>query len=937
MPTGFDNSYLTSLFGGSPTAVDLSSLYQGTSGGGTGASTATKYAPTAPWAPTAKASPVNNKVLTTAAVNRALNGAKLVDENSAQLDLKGASADYKKLFALYQSLGTLSGLASQINAKSLTTGEKDRIKTAFSRGLAEIKTYTESIGLDKIRLTEGQVLDSAKTTVGASKAASTYVTPPLVSGAVDNPVDGFAGDVRFNIKITRAGTDHTVAIDLAGLGATPRTLGNVVTFINDKLTAEGVGSRFATQRIPGVDRTVLVRGKPVKVGTTPDAWALKINLDSGDKVAFTPADTEPAIYLAQSVGNPDPDKNPKTADGVVGRQLLKFQADSTRFPSPPQPSGEANWVDGRVWAKDLDKASGAVRATQAGPDGSVYVLTDVTNQIDGQTIKGTQDVALQKYDSAGKLVFSRTLGAASTASGLALAVGPDGQIAVAGKVTGVLSGAIDGGTNSGPTGADKANSDSFVTVYSPQGEEQWTIRRGARANDEATQLAFGSDGAVYVAGRSQSALPGQTALGGWDSYVEGFKTDPAGKPQTLFTQTVGTAGQDHPGGLVVDGSNLILANVEDGRAVLRRFDISTAGALTDTRDLGDLQGGDIAGLALNGGRLVIAGSTSNAALSAGAITSAANGGTDGFVAELRTDLTPDGADALAYYGGSGDDKITGLTVSGGKVYVAGQAGADLPGQPAVGTKDGFVAALDVASGAVGWSRRFSGRDGYATPTAFSVGETGASVLDRLGLPQGQVGTAGSNQLSAISSVRAGDQFVIRNGTDHTRHTITIEVGDSLDNIATKLRRAAGYQADVKIVTTDGVRRLQINPATTRDSFELLAGPQGRDALSGLGLTEGLVRTTVLTKGKLLPADGKGQIYGLKLDEGLNLETASAQSHVAAQLAAAQGVIRQAYNDLKLAATPKSVIDAAKAASQPVSAYYANQIANYQQALARLGG
>src|SRR4051812_14654439 len=79
------------------------------SGAGTSSTTA-KVAPTAPWTnpPTA--------AQTSATVTAALAGHKVVDESAAKLDLPGASADYKKLFALYQGMSTLSDMATQISA-----------------------------------------------------------------------------------------------------------------------------------------------------------------------------------------------------------------------------------------------------------------------------------------------------------------------------------------------------------------------------------------------------------------------------------------------------------------------------------------------------------------------------------------------------------------------------------------------------------------------------------------------------------------------------------------------------------------------------------------------------------------------------------------------------------------------------------------------------
>ena len=928
MTVSFDSSILTNYY------ASLS----GGSGASSGAASR-KYAPTAPWSPTAKASPANTPGLMTEAVKQAMRGHKLIDESAAKLDLPGASADYKKLFALFQGLNTLSGVANQINGKSLTSGDKDRIKAVFNAGLAEVNGYTQALALDKIRIRQGEVLDQAKTAVGTPKTLANYVTPALVSGNIAAEVPALQGVVKFDIKIKRAGVDHDVSIDLSEMGSTPRTLGNVVTFINDKLIADGVGTRVATLRIPGGDRTVLAGGKPVKIGTNPDSWAMSVKVDSGDTVTFEAADTAPAVYLAQNVGNPDPDGKPLTPDGVVGRQILKLQTEPGTFGSPLKAPGETNWVDGRVWARDIDKTAGNVHATQVGPDGSVYVLTDISGKTAGQDIKGAQDVALQKYDSAGKLVYSRTLGAGNTASGLALTVSADGQVAIAGTVTGRLGGSTEGPLNSGSTGAFAADSDSFVTVFNAAGEEQWTQRRGARLNDEATHLAFGSDGSVYVAGRAQSMMPGTTALGGWDSYVEGFKADVAGKVQTLFTQSVGGVGTDRPGGLIVDGTSIVVANNESGHAVLRRFDVSGAAPVeTSSRDLGDLQGGDIAGLVMNGGKIVVAGSTRNSNLDTGRISQTHSGGVDGFVAQFDADLTEGSGNNVSYFGGSGDDRITGIAASGGRLFISGQAGAEISGLPAVGTKDGFVARIDVGSGVVDWSRRFTGKDGYASPTSIAVDESGASALDRLGLPKGTLQMTGSQQLTAASALRAGDQFEVRSGLSPIKKTITIETGDTLETLATKLRRALNFQADVKIVTTDGVRRLQIQPVNKRDTLEFLAGPEGKDALSGLGLPEGIVRTTITSRdGKSAPADGKGQIYGLKFDGKMTLDDATSISHVAAELATAMGVVRQAYKDLREAATPKSIAKAAAAVNGPVPAYLTNQISNYQQALARLGG
>ena len=925
MTVTFDTSVLLSYY-----QVKAGLTATGASAGASSTST-TKKAPTPPWQSSTQ------PLTATKAMQTLLAGRKIIDENSAKLDLPGASADYKKLFALYQGLGSLLSITEQAQTKNIGAQDLRMLQSAFSKGMAEVQSYVGSVDLDKVRLALGEVQTKAKTDLGVPKTQPSYVTKPLFTGASNTgAVPAFEGDVQFDIGVKSGNNTKSVAIDLDEMGGQTRSLANVINFVNGKLQAAGVASRFAAQRIPGEVKTTQVGGKTVTLSTAPDQWALKVNVDSVETVSFTPAATAGALYLAQSVGDPDPDNNPTTKDGVTNQELLKFQTDTTNVDGPLQTDGATNWVDGRAFAQTLGPEVQTVRATKMAPDGSVYMLADVTGTTDNQEIKGARDVALMKYDSAGNLLYSRTLGAADEASGLGLAVSADGQVAVAGSVKGVLSGAVNGPTNSGPTGANADYSDSFITLYDADGQEVWTQRRGARLDDEASQVAFGGDGTVYVAGRSKSAVPGADTIGGWDNYVEAFKSDAAGKPQTLFAQSFGTTGDDRPSGLVVDGTSVVVASVEQGRGVLRRFDVSgSAPSLTATRDLGDLMGGGISGLALDGGQVVVAGSTSNGALSGGTVSRAYTGGVDAFAMQLSSDLTASGSDRLAYYGGAGDDTATGLAVGDGKVWITGSTTTDLPGMPVQGEKDGFVAGLDMSDGSVDWARRFSGKGRNAAPSAIAFSDGGASVLDRLGLPQGALDMTDSSRLTAVSSLRAGDQFTITAGSGRPS-TVTIDDKDTMDTLATKIRRAAGFQVKVDIVTLDGMRKLQISPASNSQVVTIGAGKTDIDALDMLGLSPGVVRNTTTKNGKTVPADGKADYFGLGLPTDINLSDADQIKHAAAEIAAAQGVIRTIYQGLANP-TSSTTATANKSASGPVPAYLTNQIANYQAALTRLTG
>jgi hypothetical protein len=360
--------------------------------------------------------------------------------------------------------------------------------------------------------------------------------------------------------------------------------------------------------------------------------------------------------------------------------------------------------------------------------------------------------------------------------------------------------------------------------------------------------------------------------------------------------------------------------------------------LAATRDLGNLMGGDIAGIALDGGEIVIAGSTANGSLSAGTIKNALAGGTDAFVARMSATLAPGAGDVLSYYGGAGNDKATSLAVGGGKVWIGGSAGTDLPGGlTPVGTKDGFLASLDVAAGTVAWSRRFTGKDGQAAPTAIALAPQGSSVLDRLGLPSGTLDLVDSQKLTAVSALRQGDQFTIKVGEGRTAK-VTIDNKDTLETFAQKIRRASGFQAKVTITTADGVRSLRIEPLNSRMVLEVGMGATNKDALESLGIPEGIIRATKVDgDGKIVPGDGKANLYGLGLASDLDLSNAVQINHTLAEIAAAMGVVRKAYKDLVADAQPKGVGDAAARASGPVPAYLTNQISNYQAALDRLTG
>ncbi|MEJ2816643.1 hypothetical protein [Caulobacter sp. CCG-8] len=889
-------------------------------------------------------------------VKAALNGRKFVDEAAAVAASPTISGDYKKLFAAYQALNTLSAIANRSAEKGVTDSEIKRLQAVFSKGLNEVNSYVQNLSTDGMRLTTGTVMTSDKSTVGVPKNNYNYVTNTIYSGQVDDEVPTFKGNVSFTMNVKKFGVATDVTMDLSEMGSTPRTMANVVSFFNQKLSDAGFDTQFAVNRTVGQERTTTVNGQTVKLPATGDDFALQIKGDLTETLTFSAPAAKPAVYITTAAGNPDPDKDTTTDDAVIENTLTKYGP------------GTAGQPGTKVFSDTLEGTISTVHKTMTGPDGSLYVLADVDGTTSTQTIKGDQDVALLKYDSSGKLLYARTLGASNTATGYNMAISDDGQVAIAGSVAGSLAGATNGPINSDSAGT---LTDSFVTLYDAKGDETWTVRRGGMLEDEATAVAFGEDGVVYVGGRTKSDIPGSATgatEGGYDSYLSAFATDIAGTPKALFTTHFGSENDDTVSGIVVNGTQVVVASKEGSEAMLRSFDVSTtivteprtylndkevwvtepttytkAVTFTEgaTRDLGSLKGGNIAGLTIDNGQLYIGGSTTNGALDVDNKTKAASGGSDGFVARLSLDLADKSQDTLAYYGGTGDDTVTGMAVSNGQAWLVGSAGKDLAGEATVGTKDGYVAQINVATGQASWEQRLTGKDGYATPTSIAVDASGSSTLDVFGIPRGKMDFTQSDKIVSATSARAGDTFQVRTRARGTLTTIKIEQDDTLDTLADKIRKATGYAAKVEFSSVGNNRTLRISPSQTTSTVEILPGKGGTDVLESLGLKPGIVRNTKTDHGQTVSADGKGPIYGFALDTGLDLTTDVGRNAAVSAMTKALSAVRNAYREMADTANGVKRTDATASsnnnATGTVPTYLTNQIANYQAALDRLTG
>lgn len=902
-----NNSYLLGLFGGAASYPTPPAV--------TAALAKAKAQPTPPWSPSTEPARASDLV------RAALGGRNLINEAGAEVDKAGASSDYKKLFALYRGLESLQAMTDRATARGVPASELTLLNRRFSEGMSELSNWLQGADLEGVRLAQGTVAATSKTTAAVSRDSAVSITAPIHEGSPSLPNPAFEGDVRFDITIRTVTGTQTIAIDLADMGSTPRSLDAVIAHMNGRLEAAGVETRMGRQLLQPEPRQLVVGGRTVTLPSGPDRFALAVRGVGNETVGFQATAVSDAVYVVQATG--------------AGTEVLKFQGEGAAPPAVARP-GETWGVEDRAGQSTLPPGIEAVRASATGPDGSVWLVADLTKGFDNQPIKGERDVALIKLDSAGRIVSTHALGSALDGKGYAIAVDPNGRVAVAGSVVGALE--------PGQSGDVAGVSDSFVTVVDADGEELWTQRRGGRGADEATAVSFGADGKVYVAGRVQGGMSGASSAGGWDAYVQTFtETQVHSLAPIVATRTgiaqFGGAGDDGAAAIVVDGDNLYSAGVESGRLIVRRFSLDANGhpAPLATRDLG-AAGGEVSGLSVTGGRLILTGTTLNGSLDVGGVTTPHHGGKDAFIATIDAGLSDTASDRLTYIGEAGNDTGATAKIIDGKVWISGVANRPA-GAKADDPTQAYLARVDAETGAVEWRRTWSGDGAQATPLTLAVGSGGASVLDRLGLPQGEISQSQSNRLVDATSLRVGDRFYISPPGGGRTVAVTIDARDTLQTLARKIELASNRKLKITVLSekaakvdgegpllalSTGLQRLSITARDGGPGAILTSGEPGRDALAGLGLSQGYI------SGSGDKDQDEIKTFGLDLPRTLSLSSADAVKATEERLAAAMKAVRDAYRAL----APES---AASRASGPVPPYLLKQLSNYQAALNRLVG
>ncbi len=777
-----------------------------------------------------------------AKLNDAIAAKSFVDLSDSAINRSGVDNDHKKLFAVYKGLTRLQVLANRAAEDKVPETERESLNKRFVSGLGEIRSFLQEKGFEDLTVGFGARVSQVDTTFRKPRVPTVYTGQTVVVGQSTDVISGLTGAEKFNVKIGRSSGDLSVAMDLAEINGTI-SVDSLIAYMNGKLEQAGVLSRFSK---------VVQNGSNVN---DPKRISLSIQTTSTERLTFEAEQTRPSIYVGAVAGT----------DASRTGSLTKLSDDMS--------------AASQAYSRKISVKGGAVdlRGSATDANGNVYIVGSATENMDGGIVQGSSDVYLRKYDSAGQLVWARLLGSSQEASGFAVATAADGSVAIAGRITDRLTTLAAGG-----------NGDSFVAKFDASGKEIFARQIAPVTDDAANAIKFAADGSLVVAGRTSSAMSSSvTHAGDSDAYL--MKLSSTGNLE--WVRQFGGSGSDTATGVALtDDGHAVVTSLEGGQAIVRKVGLGDGTtAPVWSVNLGSVGQGSLRAVAVDGSAVFVAGSATNASLDAGGaapILAAHGGGSDGFVSRIDD---AGGSASLAYttyVGADGQDGVSGLAASNGAVYVSGSTTSALNGGDAPTVSNAYVRKLD-AAGTVQWTHQFQNVAGNGAANTISVDAQGASVLDRLGLPRGQVTFDDSRLITAGSSVRAGDHFFVK-VNDGSRRKITVEAGDTMRSLSLRINNTLLLKGSA-VVSRAGGDGIKIS-AKEGNTIELIAGSAGFDALAGLGLEP--VKLDANRQAASTAASTRR--FSLGLETNLTIDNKLKSKTITYQLGSALEIIKTAY-------------------------------------------
>lgn len=190
-------------------------------------------------------------------------------------------------------------------------------------------------------------------------------------------------------------------------------------------------------------------------------------------------------------------------------------------------AGQLQW-ERKMITVENDGATG-VAADSAG---NTWVAGLTAASLDGQPyLGGLEDAFLQKYDSAGDLLWTRQFGTDTSDRAYDVAINASGES----WVVGTTDGNLDGQSTLG-------GKDAFLRLHDADGAPLWTRQLGNSGDDLATSVSIDGSGHAWIGGYVGDSrwIGGEPNAGQEDGFIQRY--DPQGT--LLWTRTLGTQFDD---------------------------------------------------------------------------------------------------------------------------------------------------------------------------------------------------------------------------------------------------------------------------------------------------------------------------------------------------------------------------------------------------------
>ena len=903
-------------------------------------------------------------------INEVRDLQKFVDLNAKDVKVAGSDHDSRTLFALYKGLAALRTLAQYAGEKTTSASSLARLDAQFQSGLKEVQNFFSTMETDQIRMLMGDKTTSITSTAALGKDPTGYVGNVAQTGQRDDALAGIVGTETFSIDLTKSGITDNINVDLSNITGTI-SINSVVDEMNAQISALLLTDEFGDPVLDGDGNTQskYLSRFSVDMNANYD-YSIKLDGVSTETVAMVAGTSSATLYVTGNLKTYDTDKatsgtltkiaglvgtgvdDTKTtiqsidtlatevADAAAAAEAANGEGDKvaafealTGTTVTPETDEDETEPDTTVSTVSENAVYGETTTSSVAVDseGFVYVVGqtqgDMGNQLNAD---GTSDIYLTKTDSLGNVVYNRYIGNSTLGGDYDVTVDANNNVIVTGQ------------TNSDLSGTDAITStDAFVTKFNSGGDEMFTYQLDTIGTTNIHDVTVDANGDIFMAGYTTAAI---SSTSGYSGGSDAMVLKVSGTTGALLDSTVfGTAGNDKIGGITFSSDgNVLVAAEQDGVAILTKLDATALGTQLYNEVLGTLgAGGSIAGVAVDGGNVYVAGTTSNAAFSSAEGSNLVNGhsgGADGFVISITDDPTTPVMSDTTFLGGTGTDVITDITAQLGTVFVAGRTSGSVNGETTVGTNDAFVVSVDGTTGIIGATRQFGQALGSAGATGIAFAQTGNSVLEKLGLHQGTLQVSETRDITTQTSVRDGDYFYISvNGG--AKRKVSISEGETYENIARRINTLSFRNIEAEVISGEGGDTLRIK-AINGGEIELFGGDGEKDALGKLGLKPVSLLSEELLfpkdpNPKVLDLDDIGGTFSLGLVSAYHLRDKSAAQYTFGKLEFAITNIQRAYRSLTFDEADLVAFEATLGNVGAPSPYMSSRIANFQDALNRL--